>query len=220
MLTSYFNITVIAEWLALTASLFFLNKKTGIWRYFTPFLALTITVETTGWYTHYFLNKSNNWIFNILLIISVSFFLWIFTYAEPIKAKRKTFYIIIAFFTAIAFMNLAFFEGFGMYDLYTEVLGDIILAIVSCYFLFTILKEEEYRNLFRYEYFWLANGLLFYSLSSTVLYLFLNELRTFTKETGIAIYIYLNGGLNVLFYSSLSIAFICKYRATKLLQVL
>ena len=215
MLNSYFNLTGISEWCAFLASLLFLDKKAGLWRFFKVFLFITILAETLGWYSHYFLNKGNNYIFNILLLITVSFFIWMFVNETLMQIIRRRLFITLIFFIFFALVNLLFIEGFQSYNGYSEVIGDIILTSVSCNFLFLILRDDEYINIFRYEYFWLASGLLFYCLGSIVLYLFLDSLRTFTKETGIPVYLYLNGGLNIIFYSCLIIAFICKYRATK-----
>jgi len=121
----------------------------------------------------------------------------------------------MALFMGFGLCNLIFIQGFWKYNTITDVLSSIILAIISCYFFITVLKEEAFRNLFTYEYFWFANGILFYSLGSVVLYIFLDYLGDFYKETKINVYGYINYGLNVLFYGSLVIAFVCRQRNTK-----
>lgn len=111
-------------------------------------------------------------------------------------------------------------QGFRIYNSYSEGLGDLLIAIISCVFLFTLLKEETYRNLFAYEYFWFANGLLFSSLGNALLYFFLNDLSEYEKKTGVAIYDYINYVINIILYSSLIIAFICRRKTTRLSQEL
>ena len=218
MISGFLNITVISEWVALIAALFFLNKTT-IWRWFIIILIVTILTEFTAWYTTSILKKSNNfWIYNIYDLINGVFCIWIFTKAEPLLKSRMKLYICLALFLGFCFFNLLFFQGINVYNDRNEVFGDILLAIISCYFFYNLLKEENYRNLLKYEYFWYANGILFSSLGSVVLYLFIDYLWAFYKHTHVNIYGYINYGLNVLLYSCFIIAFICRNRNTKLLQ--
>jgi len=214
MLAAYFNMTGIAEWCAFIASIFLLKKRTGIWRLFILFLLFTIIVETIGWHAHFYLQKNNNWIFNILLLVALPFLIWIFA-KEPMAKTKTKLYGIATLFIIASLIDMFFLEGFVNYAAYCEVSEDILLAAVACFFLYNILTEEVFRDLFQYEYFWLANGLLFYSLGNIVLYSFLNGLRDFYQATCINIYSEINGGLNILFYGSLTIAFLCRNRATK-----
>ena len=215
MLETYFNITGIFEWLSFTASLIFLNKKTGLWQLFKIFLLIILIIESIGWYAHYILQKNNNWIFNILMLMTLPFFVLLFS-SQPMAIKNKKSLLVIVSFFLFTIINFIWGEGFWDYIKYTSVFGHIILAAIACYFLMNIFKEEDSRDLFRYEYFWLANGLLLYCLGNIVLYLFLNALRAYYQETYINIYVKINGAINVLFYSSLIIAFICRHKATKL----
>jgi hypothetical protein len=114
-----------------------------------------------------------------------------------------------------ALINLFFFQGFWHYNQYTETIGDIIQVIICCYLFYSLLNEKAYRNLFSYEYFWLANGVLFSSLGSTILYHFPEAMSAYQKQTGINVFAILNNVLNVLLYGSLIIAFICRNRNTR-----
>ena len=216
MFSTYFNITVTAEWCAFICSLTLLNKRTSIWRLFIPFLFITIVTETIGWYLNYVVKHFNNTApFNILMIIGVIFFAWLFKQPNQMKRiKRKIDYIIMIFLL-FAIINLFFFQHLWIYNSYTETAGDIILASISCYFLLTVLKKEEYINLFQYEYFWLANGLLFSCLGSVLIYIFSDSLFAYYKETKIPVYDYINYVLNIVLYGSLIIAFICRRKTTR-----
>lgn len=216
MLQYYFNITTIAEWCSLILAFAFLNKATGRWRLFIPFLILTICAEATGGYISYVLKRSNNSIpFNILLILTVPFFLYIFSTSETFAKTKKRIHLVITVFFLLSLLNLFFFQGFEIYNAYTEMIGDLILAVISCYFLYRMLSVEVYRNLFKDEYFWLAAGLLFSSLGSVILYLFLTPLQTFASATHINIYGYINYGVNLLLYINLIIAFSCRRKNMK-----
>ena len=215
MLSTLFNITVIAEWCAFITAVFLLRKKTKVWQLFIVFLFITVCAETAGWILSFVFKKNNNWIFNINLLINVPFSIWIFSKAEPLQKVSRFLYLAMALFIVFALTNLFFFQGFWKYNGITDVFSSIMLAVICCYFFYAVLKEETFRDLFRYEYFWLANGFLFYSLGSVVLYVFLDYLWAYYNQTKINVYGYINYGLNVLFYGSLIIAFICRHRNSK-----
>ncbi len=221
MLRTYFNITVIAEWFTFIAALILLNKKTGVWRLFILLLFLVLCTETIGWYQSYIVRSSNNsLLFNFLMITSIGFFLWLMAQAKSMRKVRKYFYGLFIFFIFFAFVNLLFLQGFQQYNDITEVTGDILLAINSGYLILGLIKEEDdERSLFSNEFLWLAIGLLFSALGSSVLYTFLKELQAFRDKTHINVYGYINYVVNILLYACLIIAFICR-RKTRSLQEL
>jgi hypothetical protein len=212
-MTIYFNITVIAEWCAFSAAMVLLDKKTGKWRLFILWLFLGLATETIGWYLHNFRNKDPNALpFNILMILRSLFFMWLFSESKKFYDLIKVF---ISVFSVFALINLFFFQGYWQYNSYSESLGDIMVVILCCYFIFSLVTQTEYVNLLRYEYFWIAIGLLFYSMGSAFLYNFYKLLAVYRKHTGINVGLYLNYALNVLLSFSLIIAFICRRKATR-----
>ena len=220
MFSAYFNITGIAEWCCFIASLLFLDKKTTYWRFFQLFLVLTISVETIGWYMNQIIKvKTNVLPFNILMLIRITFFIWLLTKAPEMKSLTKLKFL-IPLFGILGLMNLFFIQKLWVYNWYTQLLGDIIVVIMAVYFLFSVLKAPEYKDLFNYEYFWLANGLIVSSMGSILLYYFGNSLYQYYKETKIPVYNYLNSVLNVVLYGSLIIAFISRRKTTRSSPVL
>lgn len=219
MLT-YFNITVTAEWLTFLAALLLLDKKTGRWRLFILLLLLVLCTETAGWYMHVQLKMFDNALpFNILMIVSNAFFIWFFSRAELLQPVQHLLTILAAAFAFLALVNLLFFQGLWKYNSFSESAADIILVIICCYFLFTIVKSNEQISLAGFDYFWLANGLLFYCLGSGLLYQFSYLLMDYYEQTKIDIGTYVNYTLNLILYTSLIIAFICRRKTTRSLQV-
>lgn len=216
-LSSLFNITVIAEYITFIAAIFLLRKKrTGLWRLFIVFLFVIVCTETSGWYEHIILkNYKNGWIFNINLLLTNTFLLWILSTAEPLQKARKKIFAVIILFMVAALINLLFFQGFWDYNQYSETAGDIILVIICCYLFYLLIAEEGYRNLFSYEYFWLANGILFSSLGSAILYIYPTLMGAYQKLTHVNVFAIINYVLNVLLYGSFIIAFICRNKNTK-----
>ncbi len=221
MLSTYFNITGIAEWGCFLASLLLLDQKTTNWRLFQVFLILTIAVETTGWYMNYIIRRPTNVLpFNVLMFIRIVFFIWLFTQAQEMQKTKTKLQFLILLFIIIGLANLFSLQKFWDYNSYTQLLGDILVVGISTYFLFSVLKAPEYKNLFGYEYFWLANGLIVSSMGSMLLYYFGDSLYAYYKETKIPVYNYINSVLNVVLYGSLIIGFICRRKTTRSSPVL
>jgi hypothetical protein len=218
-LSTYFNITVIAEWLALLASIFLLTKRRGIWQLLIPLLFLTVCAETIGWHLKYHLHSTNNSSpFNILLIITIPVYACILISAEPLRESARNIRALTLVFITGALYNLFLGQGFCLYNSYTEVGGDILISSICCYFMLRLLAEQKNRDLLSYEYFWLANGLLFSCLGSILLYLFLDELLAYHQNGGANVYGIINYTLNVILYASMILAFLCRYRTTRSLQ--
>ena len=215
-LAELFNITVSTECCLLLCAVFLLDKKTGSWIRFKTFLLFILLAEVTGWFITYIMgSENNNWVFNILLLYTGSFTIWILSQADSFKQKKRNLEKGIFLYLILAVMNMIFFEGFRHYNAYTEMFLDIMVSTYCCYFFYKALEEEEYRNLYRYEYFWLAAGFLFSSLGSAVFYIFIKSQTSFYKHTHINIYGYINYGLNLVLYGSLIISFVCRRRNTR-----
>lgn len=212
MLQTYFNITVIAEWVAFIVALVLLNKSTGNWRLFIPWLFFVLCIETIGWYQSNVLHiRGNSLPFNINMIVSNVFLLWFLTTSPQIYGKRQYFYSVIAAFVFFAVVNLLFFEKAQDYNSVSDVIGDILQALFSGYLVYGLIKDEtNERSLFNLEYFWLSIGVLFSAMGSTVLNVFLTELQAYADKTHINVYGYINYSVNVLFCTCLIIAFICR----------
>ncbi len=216
LVQSYLNITVIAECCTFIAAFFLLDKKTKVWQLFILLLLLTIFAETIGWYLRTQQHKTFNALpFNILMIVSNAFFIWFFTKAKTLEKIKRTLIYLDYFFILFGIVNLFFFQGFWYYNSFSETLGDIILTVICCYFFYTLLTEKEYIDLLRLDFFWLATGILFNALGSALLYHFSWVLREFYIHSKIDVGTYINYALNLILYSSLIIAFICRWKITR-----
>jgi hypothetical protein len=219
MLNTLFNTTFIAEWIALLTAIFALTKRSGNWKLFIPFLLVTISTETVGWYLRTIVETDRFRLpFNILLIVRISFFIWFFGSSELLVKYKKQIRIALACFILFALINICFIQKLFAYNYYTEVVGDIMLVVMTASFYYELLMEEKSRKLFSYPYFWLSIGLLLTSLGSIVLYIFMDSIIAYYKETNINIGGNVNTVLNVIFYGNLIIAFLCQ-RNTRSSQV-
>lgn len=215
-MSTYFNTTVIAEWIALIFSFLLLFRQTGRWRLFIPFMILTVSIEWVGWYSQKFApNHSNALPYNIYLIISTSFLLWFLSNYEYLAKVRKMIWYVIFVFVGFCIINMCFFEGFSKYNSISETVADLLLAIVSCYLMYSMFKNPKYENLLKSGYLWLAIGILNYSMGSALLYNFYDLLFKLNEMSGIKIAKYLNFSLAILLYSCMSISFITTWKTSE-----
>jgi len=216
MISKLLNITVIAEILSFLSAALLLNSKTKSWQLFTLFLFITIVVESIGWYMHWHLGvKQNDCVFNILMIGTTPFLLYIFSKSERLEHCKREMLNLAFAFVLIAVFNMCLFQGFWNYNKYSDIAGSFIAVYISTKYLLIIVKDDKSENLLFDEYFWLSNGLVFYSLGGIIIYVFFESLRQFHKATSINVFGYINTVLNILLYLSLTIAFICRRINTK-----
>jgi len=216
-LLSFFHLTNIAELCALFAGIWLLRRDRSSWLLFIPQLLLTILVELTGWYLNTYMHIRQNALpFNILMLITISFYMWFFRQETLFAANRLQLACVAIFFLLGGLANLLFGQGLWKYNYFSESAGDLVLATICCLFFYRHLKTETYRDFFTDAWFWLVNGLLLSSMGSAILYMFVDELGEYYKHTHIDLYDNINNILNIIFYSSLTVAFICRHRVTKL----
>ena len=216
MLKTYLNLTTASEWVTLMAALLLLRARTGRWRILIPLLALTVIVEGIGWYLTNIVKLANNAApYNFLLLASGTTFLYLLGTAPVWRTMPRGVKLVIAVYLLFGVIDLCWIQSLHRYNYYTEILADLLMAILSCCLLFRMLFGDRYVDLFRNEYFWLANGLLFSSLGSILLYLFLDALVAYWRHSGINLYGYINYTVNGLLYGSLIIAMLCRNRTTR-----
>lgn len=210
MLKGLFNITFTAEIITFLAAIFLLNKKTGRWQWFQPYLLLILITEIGGWYLSWKLHRENVWVYNIYQTINVCFCLWILSMSGVMKLLKPKVSMICLGILVWAIITMFFLNGFNTYNSNAEIAYDIIIALTCCYLIFQLLRAASYRNLTHDEYFWLANGLLVFSLGSAVLSVGRWHLQLFQTQTGMRLSEHINDILNILLYASFIIAFICR----------
>jgi hypothetical protein len=215
-LAELFDLSYLSELSAFFAALFLLRKRSGEWRLFKSYLLLIVVIETIGWYTGVVLATDRyTWIYNIYLLAMGWLYLWILSRAPVMRRHRRDFSILLYIFTLCALANLLFYQRWSIFDSYTEVLANVMQATVCCWLLFKLLKDDAPHRLTADPYFWLANGLLFFSLGNITVYLFYSFLGAFYKQTHIPLGYYIVNTTNVVLYGSLIAAFVCRKQTTK-----
>jgi hypothetical protein len=211
-----FDVTYISELSAFIAAIFFLHKKSTGWQLFVFYMLFVVVVETLGWYLPAVLGKEeNDWLYNIYLLAETPFYIYVLSKAPQLSNKKKQLLVLLLLFVSSYIVEVLFVNNIFTYGENTQVLGNIIISFITCYFFYSILISEDAVDLLKYEYFWVSIGLLFYSIGTTILFLFLPSLRAYYQETCIRLYQYIMNEFNFLLYGSLIVAFVCRRKKLK-----
>ena len=160
-----------------------------------------------GWTTTYFLG-------NIFLVLSTPLYLYIFYRVFEVQKKVAGIYIVISCLsTLLILLNYFFFQGPAMFNTLSMIYEQLLTIVLSVGLLFKIATDEQYIIFKKDPYFWIASGLLIFSLGTLVLlgmqqYILLNKITINNKS----IYRVLMPVFNIILYSAYTYAF---YLCTK-----
>lgn len=204
----YFTLVIISFLASLTA---YFQKGAPLYlRLFPVFLLLTIIVELiTTWLTLH--NKSAFFLYNFFNPLEFIFYMYVVR--ENIRNQRVK---RILFFTAwlyvvVAVVNALFIQRVSGFGSFAYALGCLLIIAASIYFFFELFQSTSSVNLIRQPAFWICAGLIFFYACSFPVYALLNFLKEapaiIKKNFGVILLL-----LNVLLYSSFTIAFLCRLR--------
>ena len=170
----------------------FLNEVIGAYApiaYFTQYKYFGF-IENTVFY-------DNVWMYNIYILISISFYVNFFrVYLSSIKIK-KTLTFIVLFYLLINVLNFlltgVFFKD---YSILAITSGTILLLFTIILFYLNLLKSNQIYDLKRYLPFYVSIGVL-------VLYLCLTPLLTFAKYFNSSNDLYVKLSANIILFSNI-----------------
>jgi len=147
--------------LVLIVSLFsFFQKEFKVLRYFLPFLIIRTILEL---FSQRLENKNTNnlWLINLIMIISITFYLIILSSFIDNKNVKKT-ALWIGILIPIGFtFSCTFLIPLKDFHLIELSLASFILLSTCIYFFYELLSYPNDINLLKYPPFWIATGLLF-----------------------------------------------------------
>jgi hypothetical protein len=183
-------------------------KKTDF-RYFLPFLLLTLVVELTGyWMTQ--IGIKNYLLYNAFTTFEFIFYAFLF-YKHYRKNKFKVLSLVFMPLYIIAVtINLLYYQGTEKFHTYTFLLGSFFIVVFCCLFFYeSVLPEFLENTLTKQPFFWVCTGLLLFYLGSVIINALFEYLRTFDMQIeGKKIYGTINQSLNVILYSAFIFSFI------------
>lgn len=207
------SISLIFEIISFFAAvIFYFQKRNTTILYFIPFLLLTVTVEVIGrWWPFQrgsLIGKLG--MYNIFTSFEFIFYSLLFYIHLQRKASKRLVLFFIPIFSLAVIINLSLIQGLNKtFHSYTFLLGSFFIVVFCCCFFYeSVLPARIDQQLSKQPFFWICCGLLIFYLGSVIInalfeYLTSNDLR----NEGLRIYNIINRSLNVILYTSFSIAF-------------
>ena len=185
--------------------------------YFPFFLFLSSVVEFLGDYMSS--NNGNNApLYNFFSVFELTFYLFFFTYLFKQPFIRRAIRIVIPLYFVLTLMNIVFWQGVNNFHTYTYILGCILIVVLSIGYFYFLFRFPEPGKLTDNPYFWIVTGIMFFHACSFS-YLGLMNFITKTMQQYTWVLFFVNDLLNVLLYTSFSIAFLWKINIRKSLAL-
>ncbi|MCW3118616.1 MAG: hypothetical protein JWM28_2698 [Chitinophagaceae bacterium] len=179
---------------------------------FPGFLLITIIVEILSlylWNNDIVTYK----IYNFFTAFEFCFYLFILKkIINSLRVRKIIAYSIFPYF-AVSFINILFFQKDSFHSI-TYSLGCLLIVTYSVYYFFELFQSPKSIRLTNEPSFWICSGLLFYYCCS---FPFLGLTSLLSTMPKILLYNVQNilVAINILLYSSFTIAFLCKIQIRK-----
>ena len=161
------------------------------------------------------ISDSDHFIKNMYVFFSMPLYFYIYYQLLPLTQKVARIYRIVAYTVCAVFLfNLLFFQGLFHINILSLVFQQFITILLSCSLLFFLSVSEKYFVLWKEPRFWIAAGLLIFSLGTMVIlglyqYIRMNHLTIRNRN----LYSFVMPMLNVILYSSYTYAFyLCRQK--------
>ena len=183
-------------------------------RVFPFFLFLTSIVEFFGQYLadH---GQNNIELFNFFAILEFTFYFWILRHIIRKAVAKKIIFHLVWIFPLFSFINIFFIQGIDIFNTITYSMGSLFIVIITIYYFFELFQLPGSIPLLREPSFWICLGLLIYYSCSFPMFALVTRLGKNTPRfiwNNLAIILDL---INILLYSSFTIAFLCSLRMRK-----
>ena len=205
-------LSIIISFLA-SLSVYFQRKDDAYLRLFPPFLFITLMVECTSRFN--LMNEhANHAMYNFFAVLEFSFYFFIL--GEIIKNSRVKRFIkfVIGLFALLALGNIIFIQKIYGFPALNFAFGCFLIVIICIYYFFELFQLSHSVTLTRQPGFWICSGLLFFYCCSFPLFGPINLVKALPPIILQNLVVIINI-LNVLLYSSFTIAFLCRLRTRK-----
>ena len=174
-----------------------------------PLLILVCAIETASAVSKHFGYSNNHYLYNTYILTNTPLYFYLFYYFLNINPKiRKPYFLTAVSISVLMLLNFVFLEGIFIFNTLSIILMQFCTVLLSVFLLFRLAVSEKFFVLSKHPYFWIAAGLLIFSLGTLVVlgmnqYIRMHQLTIVNK----ALYRTIMPILNVILYSSYSYAF-------------
>ena len=206
---------VLSIFVSFLASLiiYFQRKDDSYLRLFPPFLFLTLLVECAAMF-NLVKGNSNRAMYHFFSLIEFIFYFYILSEIIKNVRMKRIVRIVIWVYAVLHLTNIIFVQKVYGFPAMTYALGCLLIVAISIYYFFELFQLPHSVTLVRQPDFWICSGLLFFYCCTFPIFAPMNLLKALPpvilKNLVGIIHV-----LNVLLYSSFTIAFLCRLRTRK-----
>ncbi|MGB5026793.1 MAG: hypothetical protein WBO44_15675 [Saprospiraceae bacterium] len=143
-------------------------------KYFELFLGISLILDAFIGSLFIYLEIQNAWIYNILILIQVPYFLYLFLSYFKGSSDYILFKRIIWGVVILSIINFLFIQGPTHVNNFSYLLGMSVLCILIVKYYYSLLLSEVSVSLFRLPLFWLSIGILLFFTASFPILAYLN----------------------------------------------
>lgn len=182
-------------------------------RLFPPFLLIvTILLGIMGYIVYQY--KNDIALLNILTIFQCCFYFFVLYRIIRNNIVRKVALHLVWTYPLVVGFNILFIQKHNTFHSITYSLAGLLIVAFCIFYFFELFQRLQTVNLLRNPDFWICSGLLFYFSSTFPIYGMINNMRQIPEIVRLNLNAIFNV-LDVLLYTSLSIAFLCRLRIKK-----
>jgi len=206
MSLTYFPTVFWFEVLSLAISIAVINRlRASFLIYIVPMLAITVICEGIGTYYKFVLREQNGWIYNIVTLVQVSF--WLFLFRQLIEGQlvKRVSVTLIAAFLLFSIVNLVVIQGPYAFNNYTLIAGSAIIIFQSCLYLFQYQASGKDVVVLKDPTFYLASGPLFFFAGTFVYFSLYHYSPALLSASNSRLFGMILINLNIIYYVFISI---------------
>ncbi|HEV3250636.1 MAG TPA: hypothetical protein VGZ71_06770 [Puia sp.] len=143
-----------------------------------------------------------------------TFYFWVLQHIIRNSVAKKIIFHLVWVFPLFSFMNVFFIQGLNTFNTITYSLGSLIIVILTIFYFFELFQLPGSIPVLREPAFWICCGLLIYYSCSFPMFALVTRLSKNTPLLVINLEVILDT-INILLYSTFTIAFLCSLRMRK-----
>ncbi|MCA0396406.1 MAG: hypothetical protein LCH51_03320 [Bacteroidetes bacterium] len=123
-------------------------------------------------------------------------------------------FTLLGFLFSITFILESVRSRFLFYNYKSDSVLSVSFIILSCWYFYLLLQQEQPVALKRFAPFWVVSGIFLFCFGSMAAVLFSEEVMQLYIVDKLSVRLVIYSLLNLLLYGCWSYAFVCKYRET------
>jgi len=121
-----------------------------------------------------YLKLYNTWIYNLLILIQVPYFIWLFVDYLISNGHSDQLKKLVWIVTWISMFNFIFFQGPNHVNNFSYLLGMSVLTVLIIKYYYNLLTNDSSKSLFGLPLFWLSIGIVIFFTASFPILAYLN----------------------------------------------